>query len=134
MKSECCSNNSCDSNCNCKCHSGHHHCWCKISIAFGLANAIGLFILGILGAFCNYGLMMISTIASIYPGYAPTIAGSFIGAFWGFFDIFFFFLIAGFIYCGLKKCCNKCYCCGSSTCKTECATKGECCDTEQNKS
>ena len=117
MKSECCTNDS---------QGYHHHCWCKISMAFGLANAIGLFILGIFGTYCGYGLMMISTIASVYPGYAPTISGSFIGAFWGFVDIFVFFTVAGIIYRVLKKCCNKCYCCGSSGC----GTKSECCDTE----
>lgn len=126
MKSECCtSDGSCQS---------HHHCWCKIAIAFGLANALGLLVMGLLGTYNGYGLMMISTIGSIYPGYAPTVAGSFIGAFWGFLDVFIFFIVAGIIYRVMKKCCNKCYCFGSS-CSTgstgECATKSECCDKEK---
>ncbi len=117
MKSECSTNHS-------YCH--HRQCWFKISIAFALANAIGLFILGLLGAYYGYGLMMISTIASIYPGYEPTFLGSVIGAFWGFCDIFIFFIIAGFIYCGLSKLCSKC--CASDHCHTDTTTKTECCD------
>ncbi len=117
MKSECCQNDG----------SGHHHhCWCKIAVAFGLANALGLLVMGLLGTYNGYGLMMISTIASIYPGYAPTVVGSFIGAFWGFLDIFIFFVVAGIIYRILKKCCNKCCDLTGS-----CSTKSECCDTEK---
>jgi hypothetical protein len=117
MKRECSTNDS-------RCH--HRHCWFKIAIAFGLANALGLLILGLLGDYYGYGLMMISTIASIYPGYAPTLAGSFIGAFWGFCDLFLFFLVAGFIYCILNKLCSKG--CSSSSCDTDSSSKNGCCD------
>jgi hypothetical protein len=118
MKSECSMNES---------HRHHGHCWCKLSVAFGLAHALGLLILGLLGAYYGYGLMMISTIASIYPGYAPTVAGSFIGAFWGFCDFFIFLMIVGFIYCALGKLCNKCC---ASRCKTDDQAKTGCCDSD----
>lgn len=120
MKSECSANES---------HRHHCHCWCKLSVAFGLANALGLLVLGLLGTYYGYGLIMISTIASIYPGYAPTVAGSFIGAFWGFLDFFFFLLVVGLIYCGLSKLCSKCC---ASACKTEQTNKNTCCDIKDN--
>lgn len=110
---------------------GHKtHIWCKVAVSFGIANAVGMLILGLLGAFCGYGVAMISVISSIYPGYAPTIVGSFIGAFWGFLDILLFFLIAGLVYRGLSCCCcNKCNC--PSTC--ECRNQGGCCANNNEK-
>lgn len=103
-----------------------HCCWCKVALAFGLANGLWVFIMGLLGKCCGYGLPMIMLMGSLYPGYDATVAGSFMGGFWAFLGTFVFFVVAGLIYRALMKCCNKC-CCNKSSCSTEEA----CCDAKK---
>lgn len=99
------------------------HCWCKVSFAFGITGALSILFLGLMGTYCGHGLSMISVIGSLYPGFAATVYGSFVGAFWAFLDTFLFFLISGWIYCGITKMCNKCFCCGSQCRTSECKTE-----------
>ena len=57
--------------------------------AFGMAAGLvwGAAVL-LLGLFATpqYGMPFVQFIGSLYPGYAPTVQGAFIGGFWGFVD------------------------------------------------
>lgn len=59
--------------------------------AFGLASGIvwsvGIFLMGILAMWNGWGIRWVDLISSFYVGYKPTLAGSLIGAIWGFFDM-----------------------------------------------
>lgn len=52
-----------------------------------------MFILGLINMWSTWGSGITQVMATLYIGYKPTIAGSIIGGFWGFFDAG----IAGFI-------------------------------------
>lgn len=97
-----------------------HCCWCKVSISFGLANALFILIIGLLGTFYGCCMSKIEFLSSLYPGFEATVSGSFLGAFWAFLSMFLFFRVAGWIYLALTKCCNKC------CCNKFCGDKGSC--------
>ena len=102
MKNECSTEN------GCRCHA----CWCKLSLAFALANGLSILVFGLLGVFYANGTHFPtgSMMGSLYSGFQTTVLGSVCGAVWGFLGTFVFFLVTGFIYRCLQKCCNKCYC------------------------
>lgn len=82
----------------------------RLGIALGLTWAIGMFLLGLSAWLFNYGTNLLGTLASIYRGFSPTLVGSFIGAGWGFVDLFITGLLIGWFYnCGCcpKKCCDS---------------------------
>ncbi len=120
MKGECstnhCSTNKCGPGCNCGCNKGNI-CWCKLSIAFGLSNALFIFIMGLLATFNGCCLERVMQLSVMYPGYEATLVGSFLGALSAFLCAFLFFRVAGWIFTALSKCCNKC-CCNKSGCST----------------
>lgn len=93
-------------------------CGCKISFSLGLTSGLWVFILGLIGTYSEHGLRLIDSLSHFFPGFAPTIAGCFIGAVWAFVHVFIFFSVAGIIYRILMKCCSKC-----------CQRKGESCST-----
>jgi hypothetical protein len=80
-------------------------------LAFGLALGtvwgLSLFVVGLLGTFCDYGVSFVSAFGKVYLGFEPTVLGAFIGLLWGFFDFFIFgFLIA--LFYNWFSCCCKC--------------------------
>ncbi len=80
----------------------------SFALAFGVVWGIAMFIIGILGWLCGFGLVFIELFGSVYIGFAPTFIGSIIGLFFGFCDAF----IGGFILAILynffvKKCCKE---------------------------
>ena len=113
-----CGTNTCNCGPNCDCRKSQC-CWCKVSLAFGLTNGLWIFILGLLGAYAGHGLNIINALSNFYPGFAPTLKGSFIGAAWAFGHMFIFFLVVGFIYKILKTVCHRC-------CRARCATTSVC--------
>lgn len=105
-------------------------CWCKFSLAFGLTNGLIVLAIGLLSTFGHAQTMASSMVASqMYPGFSSTVAGSFMGAFWGFLEVFLFFRISGLIYWMLSACCSSKKCdttsseakCGSKGCTCTCA-------------
>ena len=55
------------------------------ALCFSLAITFGLsmFLLGLAGAWLNWGVDFINVLGSFYVGFAPTFVGSIIGAIWG---------------------------------------------------
>ena len=96
--------------------AGSKHCVCKIAVALGLAAALWIFVLGLLGMWFGYGLSMIHMLGSVYIGFEATWLGSVIGAAWAFAKTFLFIVVAGFMYCGITRCCGKK---GCGTCSSE---------------
>lgn len=65
----------------------------RFGLALGIIWALCALFLGLMATYVNWGNAMVEVIASLYIGYAPTVAGSFIGLVWAFFDAF----IGGFL-------------------------------------
>ena len=55
-------------------------------IMLGCIWAVAVWALGLVAMTTNYGAKIVQLFATVYIGYKPTLAGSFIGAFWGFID------------------------------------------------
>ena len=84
---------------------------CSLGVFWGLS----VFFLGLIAHwYPSYGAEFIKVIQSIYPGYAATIKGSFIGLGWGFVDLF----CAGFLFALIFNALTKCKSCGHR-CKSE---------------
>jgi hypothetical protein len=59
----------------------------KAAISAALLWGGGVFLAGLAGAVTgSYAVGFVNAIGSIYPGYAPTYAGSVIGGIWALFD------------------------------------------------
>jgi len=83
---------------------------CKLSpvglgLSFGVLWGISVLIMGLVAYYYTYGNAFVTTLANLYPGYAPSIRGSIQGAIIGFVDAF----ITGFLIAWLY---NRFSCCG----------------------
>jgi len=65
----------------------------NFALACGILWAVGIFILGIISTYSNWGAIMHDVFASVYIGYNPGWIGSLVGAIWAFIDAF----IGGFL-------------------------------------
>lgn len=65
----------------------------NFGLACGILWAVGIFILGIISTYTNWGAAMQDIIASVYIGYNAGWIGAIVGAIWAFIDGF----IGGFI-------------------------------------
>lgn len=83
---------------------------CHLGFALGLVWGVGLLLLGLISYSNGYGAEFIKVMGSIYIGYAPTVAGSIVGLFWGFIDAFITGVVIAWIYnyCADKCCKGKC--------------------------
>lgn len=85
----------------------------RLGIALGITWAIGMFLLGLCSWHFNFGVDLLDIMASLYPGFAPSLMGSLMGALWGFVDFFITGLLIGFFYnwcacwCPKSDCCNQ---------------------------
>ena len=55
-----------------------------LAMAFGVMEAAGVFVLGVLNGFFGWGEGIVDITAQIYRGFAPTVEGVFVGMIWGF--------------------------------------------------
>ena len=97
-------------------HDGHQNklCACALGIAVGISKALFLMLLAWAGWKWGAGTPFVQTLGSFLHGYAPTLAGGFIGGAWGLGIGFFAGLVIGWVYnvclcsssifCGAKKC------------------------------
>ena len=86
-------------------------CACKLGVAGGLLWGLSLLVVTLISVWTGYAEGFLNLISGVYPGYEITIAGSFIGFFYGFADGFFGLAILALIYNFLLKhcsCCCKC--------------------------
>ncbi len=58
----------------------------SLGLAFGIMWGLGVFILGIMAMAADWGTEIVVLMSSVYLGFDPSIAGSLIGAAWGFVD------------------------------------------------
>ena len=58
----------------------------SLGLAFGIMWALGVFILGIMAMAADWGTEIVVLMSAVYLGFDPSIAGSLIGAAWGFVD------------------------------------------------
>lgn len=91
------------------CNNTAHHTMklhvCGFAFASALTWAISVFILGMMSMNMNWGNAMMSVLASIYVGFAPTWMGCLIGAGWAFAFSFVAGLIVAWIYNRVACCC-----------------------------
>lgn len=75
--------------------------------ALGLTLAIvwgaSMLIMGLVAMGTNYGVVFVNVLSTMYLGYRPTIAGSIIGAIWGFVDAGIAGVIIAWLYNKLAK-------------------------------
>ena len=69
-----------------------------LGLAFGIAWAGGLFLLGLCSMIWGWGLKWVELIGAFYVGYQATLPGSVIGAVWGFFDAGIFGVLVAWLY------------------------------------
>ncbi|STY28696.1 Uncharacterised protein [Legionella wadsworthii] len=87
-----------------------------LGLALGVLWGISILLMGILSYFYHYGQSFVVAVGTLYPGYAPTIMGSFIGAVIAFIDAFIAGFILGWLYNLFCSC--RCVCCDKSKVKS----------------
>lgn len=76
----------------------------RVALAGGIIWALGMFVTTIISIYTNgYAQEFLNIMASIYPGYTISLAGSVIGAIYGFLDVFVLVYIFTWIYKKLGK-------------------------------
>ncbi len=81
---------------------------CAFGLAIGLAEGIYMLLFAWIAWVCGYGTPLITDIAHVFYGYAPSFIGGLFGGLWGFADGFIFGIIAAWIYnLVLSSCCRK---------------------------
>ena len=55
-----------------------------LAMAFGVIEALGVLVLGVLNGLFGWGEEIVNFTAKIYSGFAPTVEGVFVGMIWGF--------------------------------------------------
>jgi hypothetical protein len=70
----------------------------SLGLAFGFAWALFTFLGGIAASILGWGIELVEILGSIYPGFAPGLWGSLVGAAWGFVNGFLWGAIIGWIY------------------------------------
>jgi len=93
-------------------------CPFSLGIALGVASGLFLMLFAWAGHLWHYGLPLISQIATIFYGYAPTVLGGLYGALWGLLEGFIFGFIVALVY-------DFCICC--------CCTKTSMCNDKDMK-
>ncbi len=76
-----------------------------LAVSLGIVNALFMLGYALLGAFFGWGLEGLKLLAHFYPGYAPSLIGGLIGAFWAFLDGVLFGLVLAYLY---NRCVEKC--------------------------
>lgn len=87
---------------------------CKLNpVAFGLAFGaiwgVCILIVGLVATYYLYGHEFVVSMGNLYPGYTPSIRGSFFGAIIGFIDAFIMGFLIAWLYNRFNQC--KCICC-----------------------
>ncbi len=70
----------------------------KLGTAFGIAWAFFTMLAGLTSALWGWGVEFIELLGTVYAGYGPTLAGSLVGAVWGFANGFLWGAIIAWIY------------------------------------
>ena len=88
---------------------------CKLHLipfgmALGITWGLATFLTAVMSMMYMWGKPFIDMMAAVYPGYAATWQGSFIGFGWGFLDGFICGFVIALIY-NLCMCCCRCHKC-----------------------
>lgn len=75
----------------------------SLGATFSLLGALCLFVLALVAWHWGWGLDLLESIARFSPGYRPTPAGSFIGAFWGAVDGFILGMVGAKLHNRVRK-------------------------------
>ncbi|MBW3583826.1 MAG: bacteriophage holin [Euryarchaeota archaeon] len=70
----------------------------RLGLAIGIVWGIGLFAAAFLAWTVGYAEAFIEAARSVYLGYAPTLAGAFMGLLWGFIDGFIVGVLVAWLY------------------------------------
>ena len=86
---------------------------CKLSpvglgLAFGVLWGISILLMGLMAYYYTYGNAFVASMATLYPGYEPSIKGSFLGAIIGFIDAFIMGFLVAWLYNRFSCCKYKC--------------------------
>lgn len=88
-----------------------------LGVAFGVVSALFMMIFAWAVYFDGATSPIIAEWAQVFPGFAATVKGGFIGGAWGFVEGFICGLVTGWIY-NLCLCCSHCCCCKTSACNS----------------
>lgn len=70
----------------------------SLGLAGGVLWGVSMFVMTWVNQWCGYGTEFLNLIATVYPGYALSAMGSFIGLAWGFADGFIGLFLLGWLY------------------------------------
>lgn len=82
------------------------HVW-GFGFALGIVWAIAMLLTGLVAMTTGWGEGFVETARTMYIGYQASVVGSFIGAAWGFVDMFICGVILAAIYNLFLRCCGK---------------------------
>ena len=68
--------------------NGGRLCVVALGLATGVVWGVMMLLIGFAMMHADYGKAFFDVMASLYPGYAATVGGSFLGLLWGFVDGF----------------------------------------------
>ncbi len=75
----------------------------KFGLALGIVWGVTLFITTLFSTWTNYGMDFLTMFQAMYPGFSITIPGAFIGAIYGFVDLFILGFVLIWLYNKLTK-------------------------------
>jgi hypothetical protein len=70
----------------------------RLGVAAGIVWSLSMFVCTILAVYTGYSEQFLQLMASIYPGYTISLAGSIVGLIYGFFDAFVGFFLVAWLY------------------------------------
>jgi hypothetical protein len=79
----------------------------SLGLSLGILWGVSVLLLGLIATYYPYGKPFVAALATLYPGYAATISGSFIGGAIGLVDGFISGLILALLYNLFACCCRK---------------------------
>lgn len=74
-----------------------------LGLSLGIVGAVYMLFLGLAATYLNWGNSMLDVVSTLYIGYKATLAGSIIGAVWGFIDGFICGVLIAFFYNRFSK-------------------------------
>jgi len=79
----------------------------SLGLAGGVVWGVMMFITTLISVGTGYAGAFLAVMASIYPGFAITVPGAFVGLAYGFVDGFIGLLVLGWLYNLFSGCCKK---------------------------
>lgn len=89
-------------------------------VSLGIITGLSMMLFGWSAWLWSFGTTLVGQWATVYPGFAASLKGGFVGLAWGFLEGFILGIVWAWVYNICLCCCRCCCCCNTDK---ECKTK-----------